>query len=272
MAQVSVTIKTGEEIKVLREGGRRLAKILALVVKEAKSGVSTLTLDRLAESLILVSDGRPSFKGHQGRSEKEPFPAVLCTSVNDELVHGIPKQESILKEGDILGLDIGMEWPVGQNQKAKSKNQKGLYTDMAVTVGIGKISDEAERLLRVTSEALGIGIREVKPGVRLGDVGYVIQKHLEKNKLAVIRDLAGHGVGYAVHEEPLVPNFGKPGTGLEIKKGMVLALEPMATLGGREIKLASDGWTFKTVDGSLTAHFEHTLAVTENGTEILTEL
>lgn len=269
---MSITIKTKQEIAILKEGGRRLAKILASVVKEAKPGVPTLDLNRLAESLIFASGGHPSFKGHQSRSEKKPFPAVLCTSVNDELVHGIPKQESILQEGDILGLDIGMEWSDSQNQKTESKSQKGLYTDMAVTIGIGKISDEAERLLRATSEALDIGMREVKTGARLGDVGHMIQKHLEKNKLAVIRDLAGHGVGYAVHEEPLIPNFGKPGTGLEIKEGMVFAIEPMATLGDWKIKLASDGWTFKTVDGSLAAHFEHTLAVTENGTEILTEL
>lgn len=267
---MSVTVKTKEEIGILREGGKRLAEILAAVAKAAKPGVSTLDLDRLSESLIFKSGGQPSFKGYRGRSEKKPFPAVLCTSLNDELVHGIPKQENILQEGDILGLDLGMQWP--DRQKSKIKNQKGLYTDMAVTIGIGKISEEAEFLLRVTKEALEIGVGVIRSGIRIGDIGHAVQKHLAKNKLGIIRDLAGHGVGYAVHEEPLIPNFGQPGTGLEIKEGMVLAIEPMATLGNWKIKPASDGWTFKTVDGSLAAHFEHTVVVTENGVEVLTKL
>lgn len=263
-------IKTDREIRILRDGGYRLAEILQKVIAAAKPGISTWELDKLAEGLILVSGGRPSFKGHQSGSEKKPFPAVLCTSINDELVHGIPKQEKVLQGGDVVGLDVGMQWPTAKTQNIKHKTRGGLYTDMAVTVGVGKVSEEAERLMRVTKESLAIGIKAVRPGARLGDIGFVIQEHLEKNKLGVIRNLAGHGVGYAVHEEPLVPNFGERGTGLELKKGMVLAIEPMATLGDWHIKLAPDGSTYKTADGSLGAHFEHTIAVTADGAEILT--
>ena len=247
----------------MRDGGHRLAEILQKVIAAAKPGISTWELNKLAEDLILVSGGRPSFKGHQGGSEKKPFPAVICVSINNEIVHGIPKAGEILKNGDIVGLDVGMQWPDG-------KNQKGLYTDMAATIGVGKVSEEAERLMRVTKESLVLGIKAVKPGVQLGDIGFVIQEYLEKNKLGVIRSLAGHGVGYAVHEEPLVPNFGKRGTGLELKKGMVLAIEPMASLGDWKLEIDKDGWTFKTKDGSLGAHFEHTIAVTADGAEILT--
>lgn len=260
-------IKTDKEIEILKEGGGRLAKILVALVGSAKPGISTLDLDRLAESLIFACGGKPSFKGYIS-SEGLAYPHSICASINDEIVHGIPKQEKVLKVGDVVGLDIGMLWP--SFAKATSEKPAGLFTDMAVTIGIGKISKEAKRLMRVTEESLAIGIKAVKPGVKLGDIGFIIQEYLEKNKLGVIKSLAGHGVGYAVHEEPLVPNFGKKGTGLELKKGMVLAIEPMATLGDWRLDLAKDGWTFKTKDGSLGAHFEHTIVVTANGSEILT--
>lgn len=264
---MSVAIKTKEEIQILKEGGKRLAEILASVAKAVKPGVSTLDLDRLSESLILKSGGKPAFKGYRSK-EGLLYNFSSCISVNDELVHGMPREDKLLKEGDILGLDLGMIWPVFD--KATAGKPAGLYTDMAVTIGIGKITKEAERLLRSTKAALEIGLKAVKPGVKLGDVSYAIQRRLEKDHLGIIRDLAGHGVGYGVHEEPLIPNFGKPGTGLEIKEGMVLAIEPMATLGDWKIKLAPDGWTFKTADGSLSAHFEHTIAVTKLGAEIMT--
>ncbi|QQG45043.1 MAG: type I methionyl aminopeptidase [Candidatus Sungiibacteriota bacterium] len=253
-----ITIKTSEEIKTLREGGRRLAEILQRVVANVKQGISTFELDRLAESLILASGGAPAFKGYRIKETRKSYPCSLCTSVNDEVVHAIPSQDRFLKAGDIIGLDIGMRWG-------------GLFTDMAVTVGIGKISQEAERLIRITKESLGVGIRAVRPGARTGDVGYAVEQHLKKNKLGVIRDLAGHGVGYAVHEEPLIPNYGKPGIGPELKEGMVLAIEPMATLGDWRVVLADDEWTFKTMDGSLAAHFEHTVMVTSGGVEVLTK-
>ncbi len=255
---MNITIKTPEEIKILKEGGKRLAKILASMVEAAKPGVSTLYVDGLAESLIFKSGGKPAFKGYRSK-EGLIYDHSICASVNDNIVHGLPRQDILLKEGDILGLDIGMGWG-------------GLFTDTAVTIGVGKIAEDAKKLLHSTKEALQVGIKTVRPGVKVGDIGYAIQQCLEKNKLGVIRELAGHGVGYELHEEPLIPNFGKMGTGLRLKEGMVLAIEPMASLGDWRLKLADDGWTFKTKDGSLAAHFEHTLVVTENGAEVLTKL
>lgn len=266
---MAATVKTDEEITALREGGRKLAVILEKVVEAARPGISTFGLDRLAEELIFASGGRPSFKGYKGKRDPRPYPCSMCVSVNDEIVHAIPKKDKILKEGDVVGLDVGMLWPSEAPAK-EADGPKGLFTDMAVTIGIGKISSESQRLIRVTKEALDIGIRAVRAGVRIGDIGNVIQKYLEKHKLGIIRNLAGHGVGYEVHEEPLIPNFGEPGTGPELKENMVIAIEPMATLGGWQVKLADDGWTFRTGDGSLGAHFEHTLAVTKNGAEVLT--
>lgn len=264
-----ISTKTKEEIGVLREGGKRLAQILQKVVAAAKERVSTLELDRLAESLILASGGVPSFKGYRIKEARTPYPCSLCVSVNDEVVHAIPRADKILQEGDVVGLDIGMLWPSGALAK-EAGGRKGLYTDMAVTIGIGKISQESERLIRATKEALDAGIKVVRPGAQAGDISYAIQKHLEKQKLGIIRDLAGHGVGYQVHEEPLIPNYGRPGTGPELKEGMVLAIEPMATLGDWRVELAEDEWTFRTADGSLSAHFEHTVAVARNGVEVLT--
>ena len=266
---MAATVKTNEEIRTLREGGRKLAEILEKVVAAARPGISTFELDRLAEELIFASGGKPSFKGYQGKRDPRPYPCSMCISVNDEIVHAIPKKDKILKEGDVVGLDIGMLWPSEALAK-EAGGRRGLFTDMAVTIGIGKISPEAERLLIATKEALEIGIKAVKPGARVGDIGYAVEKRLEKEGLGIIRNLAGHGVGYEVHEEPLVPNFGEPGTGPELKENMVIALEPMATLGDWQVKLANDGWTFRTRDGSLGAHFEHTLAVTKDGAEVLT--
>ncbi len=258
---MAITIKTKEEIEILREGGRRLAEILQKVVKAAKPGMSTWELDQLGEELILSSGGKPAFKGYHDGKSRGAYPCSLCISINDEVVHAIPRKSTIFKEGDVVGLDIGMKWPRG----------KGLYTDHAITIGIGKISPEAEHLIRVTKEALDIGIAEVCPGARVGDVGHAIQKHLERNKLGIVKGLAGHGVGYKVHEEPLIPNYGKPGTGPEFKEGMVIAIEPITTLGGPDVVLQPDGWTFKISDGSFAAHFEHTLAVTKDGAEVLTK-
>ncbi len=274
-----MTIKTREEIVILREGGRRLAQILQKVVQAAKPGVSTFDLDRLAEELIFSSGGKPAFKGYRIRETRSPYPASLCVSTNDEVVHGIPRKDRIFKDGDVVGLDIGMQWPASAkatagkpvSQMSNVKGQmSGLYTDMAVTIGIGKISSERERLLRLTRESLDIGINEVKPGAQVGDIGYAIECHLKKHGLGVVRDLGGHGVGYELHEEPLIPNYGRPHSGPELKEGMVIAIEPMATLGDWRVVLDRDEWTFRTADGSLAAHFEHTVAVTKSGGEILT--
>ncbi|KKS37354.1 MAG: type I methionyl aminopeptidase [Candidatus Sungbacteria bacterium RIFCSPLOWO2_12_FULL_41_11] len=280
-------VKTQDEIDTLRECGHRLAKILDKVVKAVKPGVSAKDLDRLAESLILSQGGEPVFKGYKIKEEKRAYPASLCVSINDEIVHGIPLEKKIIKEGDIVGLDIGMKWPSAKipNPKSQIPNDlfrhseaegrrisEGLITDMAVTVGVGKISQEAEKLLRSTKESLGIGISILRPGVKLGDLGFIIRKHLEKNNLSIIRDLCGHGVGKELHEEPMVLNYGKKGTGLELREGMVIAIEPMASLGDWKIKVDSDGWTIRTADKSLAAHFEHTVVIIKNGAEVLTKI
>lgn len=273
-----VRIKTKEDIAIIREGGIRLSRILSQVIKEVRAGVSTYDLDMLAERLVRESGGIPAFKGYRIKEVRTPYPATICASVNDEVVHSIPRKEKILKEGDMIGIDIGMQWPNREIQNPKPKTQNsvfkiqnsGLFTDMARTIGVGKISQDAERLIRATEEALAIGIRTVRPGARVGDIGHAIEMHLKKEKLGIIRDLAGHGVGYALHEEPLIPNYGSRGTGMLLQEGMVIAIEPMATLGGWKITLDRDEWTFRTADGSLAAHFEDTVAVTKEGVEILT--
>ena len=267
------TIKTKEEIELMRENGKRLSRVLDRVVKRACPGVSTAELDQLAERLIIELGGKPSFKGYRVKGISRTYPAAMCISINEEVVHGIPRNNRILSEGDIVGLDIGMWWPA-ENEKVKIKNgnyKRPLCTDMAVTIGIGSISREAQRLIHVTHESLEVGIAEVKAGATVGDVGNAIEHYLKKNNLGIIRDLAGHGVGYEVHEEPLIPNYGKAGKGEELKEGMVIAIEPMATLGDWRVILAEDQWTFKTADNSLGAHFEHTMAVTKTGADVLTK-
>lgn len=252
-------IESSEQLKALRKGGKTLAEILQKVAAETKPGVKAEELNRLAESLILKFGGKPAFKGYKSKKDVNPFPASLCVSTNEGVVHGIPTRRK-LREGDLVKLDLGIKWP----------SDKGLFTDMALTVGVGKISKEAERLSVATKEAMYLGISQIRAGARIGDIGSSIQKHLDKNKIGIIKDLAGHGVGLEVHEEPLVPNYGEPGKGLELLEGMVLAIEVMTTLGSGKIKLADDGWTYVSADNTLGAHFEHTVVVTEKGAEILT--
>ncbi len=252
-----ITIKSPDEIGLLRLGGKRLGETLKRLTGEIKPGVSTLDLDILADRLIREQDGVPVFKGYIVKETSIPFPASICTSINDEIVHGIPRPDRILRDGDIIGIDIGMRY-------------RGLVTDTAVTVGVGKISADAARLIRATREALDAGIVAVHSGATLGDIGCAVETRLKKDNLGIIRDLAGHGVGYELHEPPMIPNYGKPGTGLELREGMVIAIEPMATLGDWRITLDDDEWTFRTADGSLAAHFEHTIAVTSTGAEVLT--
>ncbi|MBI3631068.1 MAG: type I methionyl aminopeptidase [Candidatus Sungbacteria bacterium] len=269
---MAVTVKTPQEIKLLREGGRRLAAILHKIAASAHPGISTWELDQRAERLILESGGVPAFKGYRVREARSAYPSSICTSLNDEVVHAIPREGRFLKEGDIIGLDIGMRWPMTGVGDKRRERYGGLVTDMALTIGIGKISSDAERLIRATREALDIGIGAARPGRRVGDIGDAISAHLKKGHFGIVRDLAGHGVGYELHEEPLIPNYGRPGTGPELREGMVIAIEPMATLGGEEIVLDDDEWTFRTADGSLAAHFEHTIAITGDGAQILTAL
>jgi len=252
-----ITIKTPEEIKILHEGGKRLAAILDEVAEEAKPGTATIELDELAEKLIRENGGEPFFKNYKTSQDKIPFPASLCVSINDEIVHGIPRRDRILKEGDIVGLDLGMKY-------------KNLYTDMTITVGVGKIDKEGKKLMEVAEKSLVEGVRVVREGNCIGDIGFSIQEYVERNGFNVVRNLVGHGVGYKAHEEPEIPNFGKKGTREILKSGMILALEPMITAGSPDIVLDNDNWTWKTKDGSLSAHFEHTVAVTKTGAEIIT--
>lgn len=256
---MSVTVKTLEEIKILREGGRRIAVIRDKLASRVVAGASAEDIEDAAKELFAASGGEPSFFNYRGRKQEKPFPARVCVSVNDAIVHGLPRPDIVFKEGDVVGVDVGLKY-------------QGLYTDTAVTVAVGRVSSEAERLLEVTKTALAVGIAEVRAGATTGDIGYAIEQFVKPHGYGIVRTLCGHGVGYAVHEEPQVPNFGKKGEGVALKDGMVIAIEPMLTLGGEKLVLDPDGFSFRTADGSLTAHFEHTVAVTEKGAEILTQV
>jgi methionyl aminopeptidase len=248
-------IKTQTEIEQLREDGKVLASVLKQVKEIIRPGITTGELNVKAEELIVEAGGKPSFKGY---GEPIPFPAGLCVSINEEIVHGIPGKRE-LKEGDIVSLDIGMD-------------RNGLFTDMATTVAVGKISKQAKQLMKITKKGLELGMKQCKVGNTLGDIGNAVQSYIEKNGFGVVRDLVGHGVGHAVHESPSVPNFGSAGSGQVLEEGMVLALEPMVTIGDYNIDYKEDNWTIKTADNSLSAHFEHTVAITKNGPLIITEL
>lgn len=243
-------IKTKKEIEIIAEGGKILANIMKELGDMVRPGIKTLELNRAAEALILKSKGKPAFLGYRG------YPAALCTSVNEEVVHAIPSKRE-LEEGDIISLDIGMEY-------------KGFNTDMARTFAVGNISPEVKKLMEVTEKSLEIGIKEVKPGKTLGDVGFAVQKYVEENGFSVVRELCGHGIGKAVHEDPQILNYGERGTGEVIEEGMVLCLEPMVTAGDWRIKGSKDGFGFLTKDGSLSCHFEDTVAVLKDGARILT--
>lgn len=259
-----VIYKTKEEIAKIKEGGRILAKILDQIKKEVKPGVDTEYLEEMACRLIEEAGGRPSFKGY--KSGGKPFPTALCTSINDEVVHAPAIPAKVLNEGDIIGIDIGMEYPY-------RNGEQGFYTDMAETVAVGKISPEAKKLVKVTKECLYLAIKQMKPKNTLNDIARAVQTHAEKNGFSVIRDLVGHGVGKAVHEAPNVPNFVvDKGFDVVLEPGMVLAVEPMINVGSPKIKTGKDGVSIVTVDGKLSAHFEHTIAITESGHDVLTKM
>jgi len=255
-----ISIKTKEEIEIMAEGGKILAKIMEELGKNVRPGITTQELNRLAESLILKSGGKCSFKGYKNSDGYSaiPFPACLCTSINEEIVHVAPS-DRVLKEWDIISLDLGIFY-------------KGFHTDMAITLPVGKVNPEFQRLIRITKKALKRGIKKVKPGNTLGDVGNTIQRYVESQGFNVVRELCGHGIGKELHEEPKILNYGKRRTGLEIKEGMVLCLEPMVTMGDWKIKRTKNGFGYETQDGSLSAHFEHTVVVTKNSCEVLTEI
>jgi methionyl aminopeptidase len=249
-------VKTDEDIATIREGGKIIHKILRDVASRAVPGVSTWELNEFAEAQIVAAGGRPAFKG-VGDDPQNLFPAGLCTSVNDVVVHGIPSKKEILQDGDIVGLDIGMEY-------------RGRYTDTAITVAVGKVSKEVQELLDVTQHALALAISQAVAGNTTGDIGNAVQQYVERHGFSVVRDLVGHGVGYTVHEDPQVPNYGRAGTGTKLEAGMVIAIEPMVNVGKYAVEFSDDGWTILTADGSRSAHFEHTVAVGKRRAEILT--
>lgn len=252
-----VRLKSEKDLKELRISGRILAVTLKALKEKAAVGVKLSELDELARELIENARAKPAFLGYKPEGARRAYPASICASVDDTIVHGLPSGYA-LRAGDVLKLDLGV-------------NYNGYWTDAAVTVGIGQISKEAKRLLEVTEKSLVLGIAECKPGNHLGDIGWVIENHIKKNDLAVVRGLTGHGVGFALHEEPTVYNYGEKGEGMTLKPGLVLAIEPMVAFGSGDIKQKPDD-SFVTRDGKIAVHFEHTVVVTEHRPEILTEL
>jgi methionyl aminopeptidase len=253
---MNIIIKTEEEIEVLREGGKILAKILSQVAEKVAPGISTYELDQYAYKLVRENGGDPAFLDYRPEGHSKPYPASLCSSINNEIVHGIPKRGVILKEGDIISIDLGMKY-------------KGLFTDHAVTVPVGKISKRDQKLIDDTKEALAIGVWAARGGATTGDIGHAIESFVH-NRYGIVRELSGHGVGKKIHEDPYIPNYGKAGKGAKLIPGMVVAIEPMLTTGSARIYVADDGYTVKTEDGSRAAHFEHTVLITEGDAEILT--
>ncbi|MBX4191436.1 MAG: type I methionyl aminopeptidase [Candidatus Doudnabacteria bacterium] len=251
--------KDPKEIELLRKSGKILATVLNLVASKVKPGISAKELDVLAEQEILKAGGKPSFKNYRSQISEPAFPASLCVSVNNEVVHGIPYADKILKDGDIVGLDLGVIY-------------EGYFTDAALTVPVGNVAKDKLKLISVALECLENGLAQVKPGNFTGDVGFAIESTAKKYKLEVVRELVGHGVGKAVHEEPEVPCFGNKKSGVQLVEGMVLAIEPMVNEGTWKIGFEEDGWTIVTEDGGWSAHQEHTVLVTKTGIEILTKL
>lgn len=253
---MSISIKTEQEITVMRRAGHALAEIMFGLEKEVKPGVDTIQLDKLAEELVFARGGKPLFKGYGGG--KNPFPATICASINNEVVHGIPRAGRILKEGDIFKIDIGMEID-------------GYCSDMARTFAVGKISKEAERLIEVTEKSFWKGVKNLKEGVSLNEYSATVQRVVEEAGFSVVRNLVGHGIGKKLHEDPQVPNYFEKGfREIILKKGMTLALEPMVNQGDWRTVSGKDGWVFLTADGKLSAHYENTIAITKNGIEVLT--
>ena len=247
-----IKIKSDEEIQIMAEGGRKLAQIMKELKERVRPGIQTRELNQLAEGLILKESGKCSFKNYNG------FPACLCVSINEEIVHGVPS-ERILKNGDIVSLDLGMKY-------------KGFHTDMAITLPVGEIDPETARLIRVTKKALKLAIKKAKPGNTFGDIGNTIQRYVQSQGFRVIRELCGHGIGKELHEDPQILNYGKRKSGPKLIEGMVFCLEPMVTMGDYRIKKERNGFAFKTKDDSLSAHFEHMVAVTKQGSLVLTIL
>jgi methionyl aminopeptidase len=246
-----IVCRSQSELEKMRAAGRLVGQVLTALASKVAPGVTTADLDEVAEGLILDAGATPAFKGYHG------YPATICASVNDEVIHGIPSGRRVLQPGDVISIDVGA-------------SLSGYYGDSAVTLPVGPISEEAARLLRVTEESLYKAIQAVRPGGRVSDIGHAVQAHVEAHGFSVVREFVGHGIGQKMHEEPQIPNYGEPGRGQRLAEGMVLAIEPMVNAGRAAVKVLSDGWTAVTRDHSLSAHFEHTVAVTADGPWILT--
>lgn len=247
-----ITLKSPREIAAMAHGGRIVAEVLALLRRETRPGMSTEDLDRLAEEFIRGHEGAtPSFKGLYG------FPKTLCTSINQEIVHGIPSKRRVLREGNIVSVDVGVHF-------------EGMHADSATTIAVGEIAPDAQRLLDVTRQCLAAGVAQARAGNHVGDIGHAVQTVAEAAGFGVVRELVGHGIGAKFHEEPQVPNYGAPKRGPRLLEGMTIAIEPMITMGSPATRTLPDKWTVVTADGSLSAHFEHTVAVTANGPRVLT--
>lgn len=255
---MTIRLKSPEEIEILREGGKRHAEILRALCAMVKPGLSTQALEKEARRLIKEKGDKAAFLGYTPSGAERPFPAALCVSINEEIVHGIPNEkERIIQEGDIVSLDLGLWY-------------RGLITDAAVSVCAGTCSDEDREMLKICEKALNAGVSKAKAGNTIGDIGFAISEVVNQTKFSLIENLAGHGVGYQVHEEPFVPNEGEKGEGKKLVPGMVIAIEPMISAGSGKFKTLKDGYTYATIDGSRSAHFEHTVAITEKGNIILT--
>ena len=247
-----IQLKSPREIDIMARGGQILGATVQMLRREVRAGMSTWQLDEMAESFIRSHAGAtPSFKGLYG------FPGSVCVSINEEIVHGIPSRRRVLHDGDIISIDVGVKY-------------EGYHTDSATTVAVGAVPDESQRLLDVTQEALAAGIEAAQPGNHVGDIGAAIQAVVERSGFSIVRDLVGHGIGVAFHEEPQVPNYGKPRRGTKLMPGLTIAIEPMVNAGGPSTRTMPDRWTVVTVDGSRSAHFEHTVAITETGPRVLT--
>jgi len=246
-----IVCRSAAELDRMREAGRLVGEVLTELAAHVAPGVTTADLDDLAEKRIRRAGATPAFKGYHG------YPATICASVNEEVIHGIPSGRRILNEGDVISIDVGA-------------SLDGYFGDSAITLAVGQVSEDAATLLRVTDESLYKAIEAVKPGGRISDIGHAVQKHVESYGFSVVREFVGHGIGQKMHEEPQVPNYGEPGRGPRLTEGMVLAIEPMVNAGKAAVKVLADGWTAVTRDGSLSAHFEHTVAVTADGPWILT--
>lgn len=252
-----VTRKSRSEIERMRQAGRIVAEVLDKIGAELRPGVSTADLDALAESHIRASGATPSFKGYPGINPKRPFPASVCISIDEEIVHGIPSARRVLSEGSIVSVDVGVQL-------------EGLHADSATTLAVGRVDPAAERLLQVTRDSLAAAITQARVGNHVGDIGHAVQRVAEGAGYGVVRELVGHGIGARFHEEPQVPNYGSPRRGPRLLEGMTLAIEPMITMGNPTTRTLTDKWTVVTADGSLSAHFEHTVAITADGPRILT--